>query len=46
VWITPGATVGTLLWMASSLAFRYYVTHFADYNATSCAVGGFIALLL
>ena len=46
VWITPGAAVGTLLWMVSSLAFRYYVTNFADYNATYGAVGGVIALLL
>jgi membrane protein len=45
-WITPGAVIGTLLWMVSSLAFRYYVTNFTDYNATYGAVGGVIVLLL
>jgi membrane protein len=45
-WITPGAVIGTLLWMVISLAFRYYVTNFTDYNATYGAVGGVIVLLL
>ena len=32
--------------MVISLAFRYYVTNFTDYNATYGAVGGVIVLLL
>jgi membrane protein len=46
VWITPGAVVGTLLWVIVSLAFKLYVANFADYNATYGAVGGIIVLLL
>lgn len=45
-WITPGAVVGTLLWVLVSLAFKFYVANFADYNATYGAVGGVIVLLL
>jgi membrane protein len=46
VWITPGAIAGTLLWVIVSLAFKFYVGNFADYNATYGAVGGVIVLLL
>jgi membrane protein len=46
VWITPGAVVGTLLWIVVSLVFKFYVATFADYNATYGAVGGVIVLLL
>ena len=46
VWITPGAVVATALWLVASLAFRVYVTRFADYNATYGAIGGVMVLLL
>jgi membrane protein len=46
VWITPGAVLGTLLWVIASLLFKFYVANFADYNATYGAVGGVIVLLL
>jgi len=46
VWITPGAVLGTLLWVIASLVFKFYVANFADYNATYGAVGGVIVLLL
>jgi membrane protein len=45
-WITPGALVATTLWVVASLAFKYYVANFADYNATYGAVAGVIILLL
>jgi membrane protein len=45
-WITPGAVIGTLLWLMVSLIFKFYVANFADYNATYGAVGGVIVLLL
>jgi membrane protein len=45
-WITPGAVIGTLLWVLVSLAFKFYVGNFGDYNATYGAVGGVIVLLL
>jgi membrane protein len=46
VWMTPGAVLGTLLWMVVSLVFKFYVTNFADYNATYGAVGAIIVVLL
>ncbi len=45
-WITPGAFLATALWVVASLAFKFYVTNFANYNATYGAVGGVIVLLL
>jgi membrane protein len=46
VWITPGSIVATVLWLAVSLGFRFYVTNFGSYNATYGAIGGVIVLLL
>ena len=46
VWITPGAVLATLLWLVASLAFRFYVTNFADYNETYGSLGGAILLML
>jgi membrane protein len=46
VWITPGAVLGTLLWVMVSLAFKYYVANFGQYNVTYGAVGAVIVLLL
>jgi membrane protein len=46
VWITPGSFVATILWLAASLAFRYYVVTFGDYTETYGALGGIIVILL
>ena len=46
VWITPGAVVATILWLIASLAFRFYVTRFGNYNAAYGAIGGVMVLLL
>ena len=46
VWITPGALVGTFLWVVVSLVFKFYAVNFGDYNATYGAVGGVVVLLL
>src|SRR3954465_12940415 len=46
VWITPGSLVATVLWLAISLAFKFYVSHFTSYNATYGAIGGVIVVLL
>jgi membrane protein len=45
-WITPGSLVATVLWLAASLAFRYYVVRFGDYTETYGALGGIIVILL
>ena len=46
MWITPGAILATVLWLLMSLAFRYYVATFTDYNASYGSVGAVIVLML
>jgi membrane protein len=46
VWLTPGAILATLLWLASSLSLKYYLANFSDFNETYGAIGGFMVLLL
>jgi membrane protein len=45
-WISPGAAVGLVLWLAASAAFALYVASFASYNKTYGALGGVIAFLV
>jgi membrane protein len=45
-WITPGAVLAAILWVAASLGFKFYVANFADYNATYGSLGGVIVLML
>ena len=46
MWITPGSLFATTLWLAISLVFKFYVSHFTSYNATYGAIGGVIVLML
>jgi membrane protein len=46
VWITPGALLATVLWFIGSLAFRFYVVNFGNYEATYGAITGVILLML
>jgi membrane protein len=45
-WITPGAVLATVLWLAASLGFKFYVANFADYDASYGSLGGVIILML
>jgi membrane protein len=45
-WVTPGAVLATVLWVVASLAFKFYLSRFADYNATYGSLGGVIVLML
>ena len=45
-WLTPGAIVATVLWMAGSALFAWYVANFATYNETFGTLGGVIVLLM
>lgn len=45
-WITPGAFLGILIWIASSLAFRIYLHYFDSYSKTYGSMGAVIVLLL
>ncbi len=45
-WITPGAVLSTVVWLLASLAFKFYVASFANYNETYGSLGGVIILML
>jgi membrane protein len=45
-WVTPGAVLATLLWLVASLAFKFYVSNFANYNEIYGSLGGIIVLML
>ncbi len=44
--ITPGSVVAVMLWLLSSLAFKYYVANFGTYNAAYGSLAGVIVLML
>lgn len=44
--ITPGAVIAVISWVATSLGFNYYVSNFSDYNAMYGSIGTIIVLLL
>jgi membrane protein len=46
VWISPGAVLGVLIWLAASAAFFFYVSNFGNYGATYGAFAGAVILLL
>lgn len=45
VWISPGTATSALGWLTLSLAFGFYVSRIADYNATYGSLGAVVALL-
>ncbi|MFW6093940.1 MAG: YhjD/YihY/BrkB family envelope integrity protein [Pseudomonadota bacterium] len=45
-WVSWGAVLATVLWLAGSLLFSYYISHFADYDRTYGSVGAVIVLML
>jgi membrane protein len=45
-WITPGAALALVAWLAMSLGLRMWVANFADYSATYGSIGGVILLTL
>lgn len=45
-WITPGAILFTVVWLASTLLFGLYVSHLGSYNATYGALGGVVILMV
>jgi membrane protein len=44
--ISPGAVVATLLWLAGSVGFSFYVSHFSSYDKTYGALGAVVILLM
>jgi len=45
-WILPGAHIATLLWLAISVAFRFYIVNFGSFNKMYGSIGAVIVLLL
>lgn len=45
-WLSPGAVIGVVGWLAVSGLFTLYVRTFGNYDATYGALGGVIVLLL
>ena len=45
VWLSPGTALSTLGWLLLSVAFGFYVSRIANYNATYGSLGATIALL-
>lgn len=44
-WLTPGAVVGMVTWIAASFGFRVYLHYFNNYSATYGSLGAVIILL-
>jgi membrane protein len=45
-WISPGGLVAVVLWIAASVGFGFYVTHFGSYAETYGSLGGIIVFLV
>lgn len=45
-WVSIGAAVATLLWIAASVGFSIYVDNFSSYGKTYGALAGVVVLLL
>lgn len=45
-WITPGAVVGVLIWVAASAVFFFYVSNFGRFNAVYGAFATAVILLV
>ena len=44
--VPPGAVAGALLWLLGSSALSFYLSNFADYNATYGSLGAAIGLMM
>jgi membrane protein len=45
-WLTWGAGLATIVWLAASIAFSYYLENFANYNATYGTLGAVIGFMM
>ena len=45
-WISWGSVIATAVWLLGSLLFSFYVSNFADYNATYGSLGAIVGLLM
>ena len=45
-WLMPGALLATLLWIAVSFGFSFYVAYISDYNATYGSLSAIVVFLM
>jgi membrane protein len=45
-WVTPGSAVATVLWLAASALFSFYVQHLASYDATYGPLGAVVGVMM
>src|SRR5690606_8657708 len=45
-WLTPGAIVACVIWIAASIGFSIYVRNFGSYNESFGSMAGVIILLM
>jgi membrane protein len=45
-WLSVGSVVGALAWLVVSSLFSYYLSNFANYNATYGALGAVVGLMI
>jgi membrane protein len=46
MWVSWGAVLATVLWLAGSALFSIYVSNFASYNETYGTLGAVVVLLM
>ncbi|WP_233150728.1 YihY/virulence factor BrkB family protein [Sphingomonas mollis] len=45
VWLTPGSLGATLIWLAMTVGFGFYVANFGSYDATYGSLGAIVVML-
>lgn len=45
LWISPGSALATIVWIAATVGFAFYVRNFGGYNATYGSLGAVIVFL-
>jgi membrane protein len=45
-WVTPGAVVALVIWLAASAAFSFYASHFGSYDKTWGSVTAVVIMLV
>jgi membrane protein len=45
-WVTPGSLLATVLWLAASAVFSFYVTNLASYDATYGPLGAVVGVMM
>jgi membrane protein len=45
-WVTPGAVVALVIWLAASAGFSFYASHFGSYNKTWGSLAAVVIMLV